>query len=178
MKARMLASRPKKIFCGIHRFTLGACDAISQFNDGSHGRYNLFKSLKVVIGDNLRRGLQREQKTRLRLAAKKVSDKYKRRRQDLRQQRKSKKKKDLSYQAGSFSSSANPAQLHVSKKPLKAKHAKQNVIKHLNQSKPKKIPISKKAAKSFKSKRDTKLNCEIKFVPDSDVQMIKIFNFS
>jgi len=51
---------PKKLFGGINRFTIASCDAISQFNDGSSGRYQLFKSLNVTIGDNKKRALTRK----------------------------------------------------------------------------------------------------------------------
>ena len=53
-------------------------DAASQFNDGAQGKYYLFKTLNLTVGDNTKRGLSREQRNRLNKAATKVSVKYKR----------------------------------------------------------------------------------------------------
>ena len=52
-------------------------DAVSQFHDGAQGKYYLFKTLNLIIGDNTKRGLSREQRNRLNKAATKVSAKYK-----------------------------------------------------------------------------------------------------
>lgn len=66
---------PKRLFCGLHRYTISVCDAVSQFNDGSNGRYHLFKTLNVDVGDNARRELFREHTIRLSKAAAKVTAK-------------------------------------------------------------------------------------------------------
>ena len=88
---------PKRLFCGVHRYKIAVCDAVSQFSDGVQRKYYLFKTLNLTVGDNTKRGLSREQRNRLNKAANKVSAKYKRRLLVLRQQRKNTKKAKLTY---------------------------------------------------------------------------------
>ena len=90
----------KRLFYGIHRYTISVCDGVSHFNDGAKGRYYLLQTLNINVGDNSLRGLKREQRLRLRKAASKVTDKHKNRRQILRSNRKN--TKDKSYIAGAF----------------------------------------------------------------------------
>ena len=98
---------PKRLFCGIHRFTISVCDSISQFNNGAKGRSRFFKCLNIDIGDNSLKGLKQEQKTRLRKAATKVTVKYKKRRQILRSIERN-CKKDKSYIASAFADKSVP----------------------------------------------------------------------
>ena len=76
---------PKRVFCVEARLKTSVCEAIVQFNEGSKGRYYLFKTMNITPGDNAFKGLSRIQKMR-------IKDKYKKRRQALRQERKTKKK--------------------------------------------------------------------------------------
>ena len=79
------------------------CDAVTQFNDGEKGRKRLYKTLNLNVGINAIKGLQREEKNRLRKASAKVTEKYRKCRQALRSIRKNKNKnKHKSYIAGSF----------------------------------------------------------------------------
>ena len=68
------------------------CDAVTQFNHGEKGRKRLYKTLNLNVGINAIKGLQREEKNRLRKASAKVSEKYRKRRQALRSIRKNKNK--------------------------------------------------------------------------------------
>ena len=43
---------PKRVFCGVHHYTIAICEAVSQFNNGARGRYYFFKTLNVEVGDN------------------------------------------------------------------------------------------------------------------------------
>ena len=98
---------PKRVFCGRARFEISVCEAIVQFNEGSKGRYYLFKTVNTTPVDNAVKGLSRIQRIRIRKASQKISDKYKKRRQALRLERKI-KKKDKSYVPGAFSTKPVP----------------------------------------------------------------------
>ena len=85
------------------------CDAVTQFNDRAKGRKRLYKTLNLNVGINAIKGLQREEKTRLRKASAKVTEKYRKRRQALRSIRKNKNKnKHKSYIAGAFTDKVVP----------------------------------------------------------------------
>ena len=98
---------PKRVFCGRVRFEISVCEAIVQFNEGSKGRYYLFKTMNITPGDNAVKGLSRFQRICIRKASQKTSNKYKKRRQALCLEREI-KKKDNSYVPSAFSTKPVP----------------------------------------------------------------------
>ena len=98
---------PKDFFCGRARFEISVCEALVQFNEGSKGRYYLFKTMNISPGDNVVKGLSRIQRIRICKASQKISHKCKMRWQALRLERKI-KKKDKSYIPGAFSTKPVP----------------------------------------------------------------------
>ena len=133
---------PKRLYCGAHRFTISVCDGITQFNDGATGRYKLYKALNFDTFENSLKGLQRDQHTRVRRAAQKISSRYKKRRQVLRQLRKT-KTDDKSYIAGGFGKSSVP-DIDFTSEPV--------------------VNVKKKKDKKVEKK------VEILFIDDNDVQ--------
>ena len=98
---------PKRVFCSKTRFTISVCESIIKWNEGAMGRKMFLQALNVTCGPNVVAGLRKENISRLKNARRKISDKYNKRRQVLRQQRK-KKKNDNSYIPGAFSTKITP----------------------------------------------------------------------
>ena len=64
--------------------------------------------MNITPGDDAVKGLSWIQRIRIRKARQKISEKYKKRQQALRQERRTKKKKNKSYVPGTFSAKAVP----------------------------------------------------------------------
>ena len=73
-----------------------------KWNEGAHGRKSFLKSLNVKCGPNVIAGTWKENSLQLSIARSKITEKYKKRRQVLRQLRKQDKKGN-SYIPGGFS---------------------------------------------------------------------------
>ena len=88
---------PKRVFCSEARFKTSVWEAIVQFNEGSKSRYYLFKTMNITPGDDAVKGLSWIQRICIRKARQKISEKYKKRQQALRQERRTKKKPNRMY---------------------------------------------------------------------------------
>lgn len=99
---------PKTIFCGKRRITIGACQAMAKFNVGASSLAEIIISCNISPGHNTLRALRDHDATRLKSAAVKVSEKYKRRRRYLRAQRLKKATDKQVYVAGGFGLTSTP----------------------------------------------------------------------
>ena len=97
---------PKRVFCGKAWFNISVCNATVQFNEGSKGSYYLLETTNLTPSDNAVQHLSQIQKIHIHKASQKISNKYKKRRQALHQERKT--KKDKPYVPGAFSIKAVP----------------------------------------------------------------------
>ena len=88
---------PKRVFCSEARFKTSVWEAIVQFNEGSKSRYYLFKTMNITPGDDAVKGLSWIQRICIRKARQKISEKYKKRQQALRQERRTKKQTNRMY---------------------------------------------------------------------------------
>ena len=95
------------MFIGFSRSKLAVCETIITFNDGAKGRQNLLESLNLDCANALKKVLAIQNKVRLDNARIKVSEKYRKQRQKLRQIRKG-KKNVACYIPGGFSTKLVP----------------------------------------------------------------------
>ena len=95
------------MFCS--KTKLEACAALSiiEWNTGAAGT-NIFKKIVVNCGINMNIGFRKQNDVRIMAAAKKCNSSYRRRCQQLRQQRKRKGPDTASYQSGPFSTMKQP----------------------------------------------------------------------
>ena len=98
---------PKTKFCGARRVRIAVCETIAAFNTGAASKAVVMNLCGVTPGVHTMKALRKQDATRIKNAAKKVTLKYRERRQKLRAQRKSKGDK-TAYQAGGFDLSAKP----------------------------------------------------------------------
>lgn len=98
---------PKTKFCGARRVRIAASETVAVFNTGAASKAVLMEMCGVTPGVNMLRALRQQDKTRTYTSAKKVSEKYRKQRQKLHSQRKSKGDQNA-YQSGGFSLSAQP----------------------------------------------------------------------
>lgn len=125
---------PKRLFRGRRRYNISVCDSVTQFNEGGYGRKRLFKLLKLDVGLHCLKGLQQQDKVRLNRAAYGVTEKYKKRRQTLRQLRKTKKKKtaDKSYIPAGFTTQSFPdCDFHVENRVIITFVSDSDVVEHI-----------------------------------------------
>jgi hypothetical protein len=107
----------------IHSCT--TCETIAAFNTGAASKAVALDLCGVTPGMHTMRALRKQDDVRLKTAAKKVSDKYRKNRQKLRAQKKDKADK-RSYQPGGFGLSAKPIDSTESKKRKRAPNKKKN----------------------------------------------------
>ena len=120
---------PKRVFCGMHRFTLAVCESVVKWNEGAHGRKTFLEQLNLNCGPNTMMGFKIENRNRIYHAKRKLSDIYRKRRQILRQSRKKKKGPDKSYIAGTFSTMLVPDPVVLSNE-LKITFCSDDDVKH------------------------------------------------
>ena len=106
---------PKTKFCGARRVRIAACETIAVFNTGAASKAVVMNLCGVTPGVQTMRALRKQDRVRRQTAAKKVSLKYREKRQKLRSLRKSKGDKSA-YQPGAFGLSSKPIDTGVSKK--------------------------------------------------------------
>ena len=94
---------PKRVYCGINRLKIPVCEAIVTFNSGAHGKKQVLDNIGLVTTQNTRVGIENENKKCVRDSSRKILDKYKRRRQQLRSLRKKKICSSVTYFPGAFS---------------------------------------------------------------------------
>ena len=97
----------KRVLCSKSRFDISVCESIIKWNEGAHGRKSFLEALNVKCGSNVIAGLRKENSLRLSNARYKITEKYKKHRQVLRQLRKQNKKGN-SYIPGRFSTKITP----------------------------------------------------------------------
>ena len=83
---------PKRVLCSKTRFVISVCESIIKWNEGDPGRESFLESLNVKCGPNIIAVLRKENTLRLSNARCKITEKYKKRRQVLRQLRKQNKR--------------------------------------------------------------------------------------
>ena len=93
----------KRVFIVRERFKLAVCEAITSFNGGTRSRKILLDKLKVVCAQGSKKVLAMQNKVRLQNASIKITEKYRKQRQTLRQIRKGKKAGDVCYISCGFS---------------------------------------------------------------------------
>ncbi|XP_068700909.1 uncharacterized protein [Montipora foliosa] len=98
---------PKSRYCGKRRVVIAVCETVGVFNTGASSKAVLMKSCGISPGRNMLKALRREDQDRIASAAHKISSKYRKRRQIIRSNRKSRADK-LAYQAGAFGTSSKP----------------------------------------------------------------------
>lgn len=98
---------PKTKFCGARRVRIAVCETVAIFNTGAASKAVIMNMCGITPGTHTMRALRKQDETRVKTAAKKVSIKYREKRQKLRAQRKSKGDK-MAYQPGGFGLSAKP----------------------------------------------------------------------
>ncbi|CAB3990356.1 Hypothetical predicted protein [Paramuricea clavata] len=119
----------KTKFCGARRVRIAACETIAAFNTGAASKAVALDLCGVTPGVHTMKALKRQDDVRLKNAAKKVSEKYRKKRQKLRSAKKDKADKK-SYQPGGFGLSAKPIENPKSKKRKtapKKKKEQQNI---------------------------------------------------
>jgi hypothetical protein len=92
---------PKTKFCGARRVRIAVCETVAVFNTGAASKAVIMNLCGDTPGVHTMRALRKQDDTRLKTAAKKVSMTYREKRQKLRAQRKSKGDK-MAYQPGGF----------------------------------------------------------------------------
>ena len=97
------------------RVRIAACETITVFNTGAASKAVVMNLCRVTPGVQTMRALRKQDRVRIQTAAKKVSLKYREKRQKLRSLRKSKGDKSA-YQPGAFGLSSKPIDTGVSKK--------------------------------------------------------------
>ena len=100
---------PKTKFCGARRVRIAACATIAAFNTGAASQAVILQLCGVTPGIQTMRGLRKQDATRMRNVAKKVSEKYGKRRQKLRAKKKDKLDRE-SYQHGGFGLGVKPVE--------------------------------------------------------------------
>ena len=110
---------PKTRFCGARRVRIAVCQTVASFNTGAGSCALNLDLCGVTPGSYTMRALDKQDKMRLRNAAKKVSDNYKKSRRKRRAQKKEKADK-TAYQAGAFDLNVMPVEDVTSKKKKRA----------------------------------------------------------
>lgn len=110
---------PKTRFCGARRVRIAACATIAAFNTGGASQAVTLQLCGVTPGIQTMRGLRKQDATRMKNAAKKVSEKYRKTRQKLRARKKDKIDRE-SYQPGGFGLGVKP----VESKPKREREKK------------------------------------------------------
>ena len=100
---------PKTKFCGARRVRIAACATIAAFNTGAASQDVTLQLCGVTPGIQTMRGLRKQDATRMKNAAKKMTEKYRRRRQKLRAKKKDKVDRE-SYQPGGFGLGVKPVE--------------------------------------------------------------------
>ena len=111
---------PKTKFCGARSVRIAACETITLFNIGAASKAVTLDLCGVTPGVHTMRAFRKQDDVRLKNSAKKVSEKYRKKRQKLRSQKKDKADKK-SYQPGGFGLSAKPVDSTKSKKRKSAR---------------------------------------------------------
>ena len=83
---------PKRVLFSKSRLVISVCESIIKWNEGADGRKSFLESLNVKCCPNVIAGLRNQNSLRLSNARRKITEKYKKRRQVLRQLRKQNKK--------------------------------------------------------------------------------------
>ena len=100
---------PKNTFCGKRKIEIASCQTISSFNTGASSIALVMKMCKILPGHNTLLALPNLDHLRIKNAAVKVSDKYKKRRRQLRAKRmKIKDKSKETYVSGGFGLTSVP----------------------------------------------------------------------
>ena len=93
---------PKTKFCGARRVRIAACETIAAFNTGAASKAVALDLCGVTPGAQTMKALRKQDYVRIKNAAKKVSEKYRKKRQKLQSEKKDK--------PGGFDLSAKPVQ--------------------------------------------------------------------
>ena len=116
---------PKTKFCGARRVRIAACETIAAFNTGAASKAVVLDLCGVTPGAQTMSALRKQDDVRMKNAAKKISEKYRKKRQKLRSEKKDKSDKK-SYQPGGFGLSAKPINDTETKKKKKKTAPKKN----------------------------------------------------
>ena len=109
---------PKRVLCGINRFQISVCDAVTTFNSRAYARKQVLDNIGLITSRNCVTAFENENKKRIRDASRKILQKYKKRCQQLRSLQKKCIKSSTTYFPGAFSESKEP-DIPINKKKRK-----------------------------------------------------------
>eukprot|EP00794_Sanderia_malayensis_P019336 gene19336-21256_t len=124
LNGRLWSLIPKTTFCGKRRVVICACETICVSNTGAASNYMLLEKLGIEPGENTLRSLRQEDNARVRNAGRKVSEKCRTSRKNLKFQKKKEKKTCLAYKAGGFGTMSVPDEMVAKKEKHPLKKAK------------------------------------------------------
>ena len=78
------ASCPKRVFCGINRLQISLCEAVTTFNSGAYRRKQVLDNTGLITSRNCITAFENENKKRIRDASRKILQKHKKCRLQLR----------------------------------------------------------------------------------------------
>ena len=152
----------KTKFCGYNKVYLAVCDTVSHFNAGAAAKATVMKKMGLTIPASTLSFVRKNDSTRIKNAAYKISMKARKERQRLRSQRKSKADK-ISYAAGSFGLTTKPEKYTKEKKCKRKRKLAEGDVS---------VPQCSKKQKIAKPP-STPTGPVILFVDDKNVQFIK-----
>ena len=98
---------PKRVLCGINRLEISICEAVTTLNSRAYARKQVLDNIGLIASRNCVTRFENENK-RIRDASRKILQKYKKRRQQLRSLQKKGTKSATTYFPGAFSESKEP----------------------------------------------------------------------
>ena len=103
----------KNRFCGIEKLRYAVSETVCHFNIGSGSRIELMRNVGVNPSANMQFALRKEDQTRIKIAANKISVKARIQRRKLRAKRKTKATLPSHYMAGCYGLSSQPEDLTI-----------------------------------------------------------------
>lgn len=153
----------KNKFCGKVKVLLAVAETVCHFNSGATSRVSILESAGVKVSANMLQGVRKEDSLRIKVAAKKITEKARMRRRKLRAEKKSKKDDVVTYKAGSFGLSAEPEDITG---------AVDHVDRNETNNKDKRVNL--KDNKATRKRANAMDKIEITFVDESDIDFVTI----
>lgn len=142
---------------------LAVAETVCHFNSGATSRVSILESAGVKVSANMLQGVRKEDSLRIKVAAKKITEKARMRRRKLRAEKKSKKDDVVTYKAGSFGLSAEPEDITG---------AVDHVDRNETNNKDKRVNL--KDNKATRKRANAMDKIEITFVDESDIDFVTI----